>query len=130
MELRTLAICALLAITSPTLGEVVYVDIDATPNGDGLSWKTAFIDLQDGLDAARLLEGPDEVWIAEGIYHPTYQVEEGNPRAVTFLPGGEVSIYGGFEGGPCAGCDTDLDGDNQVAVEDVLLLLSVWGPCE
>ena len=34
MELRTLAISALLAITSPTLGEVIYVD-DKSPLIDG-----------------------------------------------------------------------------------------------
>ena len=42
----------------------IYVDRDAPgPTHDGLSWATAYTDVQDGLDAA--LPG-DELWVAEG----------------------------------------------------------------
>ena len=32
--------------------------------------------------------------------------------------------------GPCANCDADLDGDGEVKVADLLLLIGAWGPCE
>ncbi|MBX3374684.1 MAG: hypothetical protein KF817_12705 [Phycisphaeraceae bacterium] len=31
--------------------------------------------------------------------------------------------------GPCAGCPADLDGSDAVDFADVLALLSIWGPC-
>ncbi|MBX3374206.1 MAG: CHRD domain-containing protein [Phycisphaeraceae bacterium] len=31
--------------------------------------------------------------------------------------------------GPCPGCDEDLDGSGTVDFADLLILLSVWGPC-
>ncbi|MGB1217859.1 MAG: right-handed parallel beta-helix repeat-containing protein, partial [Saprospiraceae bacterium] len=46
----------------------VYVDITATGNNDGRSWTDAYTDLQDAIDHA--CEGR-EIWIAQGIYHPT-----------------------------------------------------------
>jgi len=32
--------------------------------------------------------------------------------------------------GPCPGCDEDLDGDGEVRVADLLILIDDWGPCE
>ncbi len=31
--------------------------------------------------------------------------------------------------GPCPGCDADLDGDGEVKVSDLLLLIAAWGVC-
>jgi len=31
--------------------------------------------------------------------------------------------------GPCAGCTADLDGDDMVGFNDLLMLLASWGPC-
>ncbi len=31
--------------------------------------------------------------------------------------------------GPCADCDADLDGDGEVKVADLLLLIGAWGAC-
>src|SRR5690606_8474226 len=70
---------------------VIHVDADAAPGGDGVSWATAFHDLQDALAVA---EAGDEVWIAEGVYKPT----EGSDRMATFTLASGVALYGGFEG--------------------------------
>ena len=32
--------------------------------------------------------------------------------------------------GPCPGCDADLDDDGEVNVADLLILIGAWGPCE
>ncbi len=31
--------------------------------------------------------------------------------------------------GPCKGCPADFDGDGNVGVTDLLILLGTWGPC-
>ena len=59
MRLRYTTICTLLAISSTVVGDVFCVDIDAPPGGDGLSWKTAFVDLQDGFDAVGIVNVHD-----------------------------------------------------------------------
>ena len=68
----------------------------ADPNG--LSWTTAFDDLQDALSVA--LEG-DEIWVAEGVYTPA---DPGSGRNISFRPPYGISIYGGF---PAGGGDWD-----------------------
>ena len=32
--------------------------------------------------------------------------------------------------GPCGGCDADIDGNGSVGVNDLLALISAWGPCQ
>ena len=45
---RTAAIALCLSAANAHAGPVVYVDDDAPPDGDGLSWATAYRFLQDG----------------------------------------------------------------------------------
>ena len=81
---------------------VIYVNAARTGQGnqDGLSWATAFADLQDALASA---ESGDEIWVAAGIYYPD-EAEAGiatvsagsTNSAFTMLNG--VTIYGGFNG--------------------------------
>ncbi len=66
---------------------VVYVRAGAPPGGDGTSWEKAL-----GSIGYALWLGPKEIWVAEGTYKESVQMEEG------------VSIYGGF-----AGHETALD---------------------
>jgi hypothetical protein len=59
-----------LALGVPDAAGQIYVDDDAPPGGDGLSWQTAFRDVQDALDALHGLPKP-RVHIAQGRYWPS-----------------------------------------------------------
>lgn len=82
-------------------GEIIYVDDDADPNGDGVSWATAYRFLQDGL---AVIQAGDEVRVAQGTYRP--DCDQGNPqgsgyRNLSFeLPNGssDISLKGGYAG--------------------------------
>jgi len=76
-----------------------YVDASAAPGGDGTSWGTAYCFLQDALDQT-VAERNDEVWIADGTYHPDdgLNVTEGD-RTASFHIKDSVTLYGGFDGG-------------------------------
>ncbi|MCH8495606.1 MAG: hypothetical protein LAT57_08250, partial [Balneolales bacterium] len=73
---------------------VIYVDASAEGLNDGLTWSSAFTDLNSALAVAT---GNDEIHIAAGTYKP------GSARTNSFTITGEmdgVRIYGGFpEGG-------------------------------
>jgi nitrous oxidase accessory protein NosD len=80
-------LCAwLLLVTTPgAIAAVLRVDA-ARPVGvpeDGLSWATAFINVQAALDAAT---PGDEVWVAAGVYRENVTVPHG------------VALLGGFKG--------------------------------
>ena len=88
---------AIVGLGTPTSeARVRYVDADATGGNDGLTWTDAFVFLQDALDAA---DPGDQIWVAEGIYHPDdgVSVNEGD-RTATFQLLTGVGIHGGFEG--------------------------------
>ncbi|MHC4090051.1 MAG: hypothetical protein ACYSVY_07185, partial [Planctomycetota bacterium] len=98
---RTLVgiVAGMLAATASVSAQSTwYVDDDAPPGGDGLTWSTAHDDLQDALWAA----GPgDEVWVAQGTYRP--DEDDANPngtgdRTATFQLISSVAVYGGFDG--------------------------------
>ena len=85
-----------------------YVDDDAAPGGDGLTWGTAFTHLQDALAATG-----GSIRVAEGVYRPDRD-EAGNvtpgDRMATFLLADDVVVEGGYRGcpgGDCAGGDPD-----------------------
>ncbi len=59
-----------LFIINTTIAQI-FVDINASGANDGSSWTDAYIDLQDGLDAAMSAGVGTEVWVAKGIYLPT-----------------------------------------------------------
>ena len=65
--------------------EVWFVDGEAPPGGDGLSWDTAFDRIQSAVDAA--LEG-DEIWVKAGIYDLTDTI------SIDKI----VHLFGGFAG--------------------------------
>lgn len=83
---------------SAALGQSVWrVDADASPGGDGLSWTSAFADLQDALAAAHA-QPPgvlQEIWIAEGIYLPD---SGSGDRTAAFTFDRPVRLLGGFTG--------------------------------
>lgn len=75
------------------LGAIWYVDDDAAPaSADGLSWATAFHDLNDAFDSA---QSGDEIRIAGGTYYPD---PVGSDASVSFsIPDG-VRVFGGYAG--------------------------------
>ena len=83
----------LLMVGSAAAQMVLYVDDDADPNGDGLTWATAYDDLQDALSAA-----PDEIRVAGGTYKPSVRSEPATPRTETFQLVSGVALYGGYVG--------------------------------
>ena len=84
---------------------VLFVDDDATAGGDGLGWSSAFQDLQHALSQAATLNADghsgndvDQIWIAEGVYKPSSELEPGDPRSASFSLVDGVTLYGGFLG--------------------------------
>lgn len=103
MRITTIARLVAVALVALTLGGIagrprdgraagpVYVDASVSGgNNDGTSWVNAFADLQDAL----ALGVGNEIWVADGTYHPT----SGSDRTVTFNIPASVSMYGGFAG--------------------------------
>ncbi len=76
---------------SPLIGQVVYVDADATGSNNGSSWTNAYADLSDAL--ANTSSGA--IWIAEGTYTPGGVSPDTSSRFV--IPSG-LELYGGFVG--------------------------------
>lgn len=75
--------------------KVLYVKADSaatsnTPNL-GISWATAYPDLQMAIAAAK---AGNEIWVAAGTYKPT----AGTDRSISFVMSEDVVIYGGFRG--------------------------------
>ncbi len=76
----------------------LYVDARVTLTmTDGLTWTTAYTNLQDALAEARY---GDEIWVAEGVYYPDEGGGQTNDdRGASFALKDGVEIYGGFAGG-------------------------------
>lgn len=91
-----------------------YVDVtDGNDDANGLSWSTAWQDLQKGLDAA--VDG-DEIWVAQGTYTPD---DPNGDRDETFrIPHG-VSVYGGFPTGGSTFGNRDTDTYETILSGDV-----------
>ncbi len=127
--------------TPSYLGVVLYyVDVSTPASAatqDGLSWTTAFADLQDALACA---VADDEIWIAAGVYYPdeaeaaaeSYASVTAGSSSSSFRLIEGVSIYGGFDGSETARSQRDwvanvtiLSGDldkNDTKVNDVVVI--------
>lgn len=90
-----LPVALLLAVPAPH-AEVIYVDTDATGQGNGTSWEDAFTDLQLALEAAP--GAGDQIWVATGLYHPSAEVGGAGPRYACYSLRNGVALYGGFAG--------------------------------
>ncbi|MCL2185661.1 MAG: right-handed parallel beta-helix repeat-containing protein [Treponema sp.] len=84
-------------VTVRELRSTIYVDCNATGEGDGSSWKDAFRHLEDACDAASHFDesDPKEIWIAKGTYKPSDTANS----ADYFLLTANTSYIGGFAGG-------------------------------
>lgn len=103
MKRTKLLLMASLLVSSYMQAGIIFVDKDASNPGGlnvGLDWQEAFTDIQSALDFA--LPG-DELWIADGTYYPTKEVDvdgtgTSDAREVAFHIKDDIKIYGGFNG--------------------------------
>ena len=97
----TRLVCALaLGFSVVTQARIIYVDDDAPPGGDGISWATAYRFLQDGFFDAT---AGDEIRVAGGLYKPDeYEwVPDGlgtGDREECFELRDGMSLVGGYAG--------------------------------
>lgn len=82
---------------SAIVGSILYVDSKAPgPAHDGLSWKTAYTNIQDALASAK---SGNEVWVARGTYYPDVGAgKTKGDQGSTFRLLNGVALYGGFTG--------------------------------
>lgn len=78
-----------------SVGRIIYVDAEASVEGDGTTWGMAYRSLQDALDDA---EKSDEIWVTTGIYKPTRKFGGSSDRHKGYQIRNGVAIYGGFAG--------------------------------
>ena len=84
-----------------------FVDANATTNGNGQSWETAYRHLQNALAEAATNGLISEIWVSEGVYLPDggLVTTSGAYMAGSMLRGAsfglldQVAIYGGFPAG-------------------------------
>lgn len=95
----------------------LFVDDAATAPGDGLSWATAFTDLQDAICAAD--EG-NTVRVAGGTYYPSRQPQNcfdcASSRDNAFFIAKDIIIEGGYD--PVSGL-RDLDNQETILSGDI-----------
>ena len=98
---------------------VIFVDREANGLETGMSWTSAYSDLQDALDEARLLAAtmPVEVWVAGGTYHPDRGMLD---VSLSFELASNVGIYGGFAGGESQRDDRDWENNETILSGDLL----------
>jgi len=81
---------------------VLYVDHEQTEAPDGLTWQTAFTNLQDALSAL-VPNTSQSIWVAEGIYYPDDGTEQTLfPQDSSFHLISGTQVYGGFSGSESA----------------------------
>ena len=85
---------------SPSAADGILYVAKSGDGSDGLSWETAYTDLQHALGEA--VSG-DQVWVARGVYTPGVDITD----SFTLTAG--VQLYGGFD--PEAGADAFTERD-------------------
>ncbi len=103
MKIRSwIGLVATAAILSATpglsAGMIIYVDDDAAPSGDGLSWQTAYRFLQDALAVS---VAGDEIRVGPGEYWPDR--DEANPSGAS-----DCCVTHGGMGCDDPGCEADV----------------------
>lgn len=98
---------------------IIYVNKNNPTPGDGSSWAESLTEVADALrwakvkEAAWTINGPLQIWVAGGTYHPLYNTDDDNFGKVdsmynSFLLVKDVKIYGGFAGTETTLAERDL----------------------
>lgn len=104
---------------------ILYVKTDGNDNLSGLSWDNALQSVQKAIDIAAEYEciTNKEVWVANGVYHPTKILSDfnGQQTATEFksfiiYPG--VKVYGGFQGSETSR-EIGIEGGRQISGEEM-----------
>jgi RHS repeat-associated protein len=75
---------------------ILFVNCNNTStNQDGLSWSSAYGDLQDAITKALQYSMPVDIWVAHGTYKPDGETGD---RALSFKLYPNINLYGGFKG--------------------------------
>jgi len=83
-------------MASTVVGQIIYVDDDATGANDGTSWANAYRYLPDALATA---SSGDDIWVAQGIYKPDQGIGvTARDRGAIFKLKKGVAIKGGYAG--------------------------------
>ena len=124
MTLMVVMVSGVLLLHSTAHGQaIIYVDGDASTNGDGIDWTTAYRYLQDALAAAGTNGVTTEIRVAQGTYEPD-QDEGGNVtpgvRTETFQLLNGVELKGGYAGLGAPDPDLrDIDGNTSILSGDI-----------
>jgi parallel beta-helix repeat protein len=94
------------ALSTNLLAATIYVDQDAAGLNTGTSWTNAYTSLQSALAAAVT---NDQIWVAEGTYHPSTEYGGTGQVYRAFQMKNGVAIYGGFD--PTVGDDAFSERD-------------------
>ncbi|MEP0847767.1 MAG: DUF1565 domain-containing protein, partial [Phycisphaerae bacterium] len=103
-------------LPAPAPPTILYVSASASDQGDGLSWESAFQDLQDALSLAAETDSVEEIWVAAGSYRPSMAED----RTATFQLLNAVAIYGGFAGGEVSREERDSETNRAILTGDLL----------
>ena len=78
-------------------GGILYVNAAAQAGGDGTTWATAFVNLQDALAGAECSSYIHQIWVAAGTYTPDRggNQTQGDRSATITLQSG-IALFGGF----------------------------------
>jgi len=115
MCIRRLVIVAMVAVVSSAVhADVLFVDDDAPPGGDGLSWDTAYTFLRDAINHAAASGGAvDEIRVAQGTYRPDQFTPPDPDSTCCWVHGGVACDTPECEDAVCAAvpscCDTSWD---------------------
>lgn len=125
------------------LADVLHVDPESDPGGDGLRWSSAMHDLREALAKVR---AGDEIWLKRGCYRISegFYYDTNIPYPLSFDIDLAINIRGGFLGNelspeqrpPIDPINTILDGDvldddgvrpltNPVGNADVVLQVNI-----
>jgi type IX secretion system substrate protein len=93
MKKRLLPLILLFSFSSICFSQTRYVDSTAVDGGDGMSWNTAYNDLQLALNDPA---NPDSTFVAKGTYWPD---TPGGDVTASFIIAHDMVLLGGFPSG-------------------------------